>query len=51
MASEDVRFRERAPHPLLGGAVQSYSSYEERHTVSTEEHRLLPEANIDLVFH
>ncbi|WP_437997801.1 helix-turn-helix domain-containing protein [Sorangium sp. So ce185] len=51
MAPEDVRFRERAPHPLLRGAVQSYSSYEERHTVSTEEHRLLPEANIDLVFH
>ncbi|XXX75811.1 helix-turn-helix domain-containing protein [Sorangium sp. So ce134] len=51
MASEDVRYREHAPHPLLRGAVQSYSSYEERHTASTEEHRLLPDANIDLVFH
>ncbi|WP_437326313.1 helix-turn-helix domain-containing protein [Sorangium sp. So ce381] len=50
MTSEDVRYREHAPHPLLRGAVQSYSSYEELHTVSTEEHFLLPDANIDLVF-
>ncbi|WP_437621585.1 helix-turn-helix domain-containing protein [Sorangium sp. So ce1151] len=50
MASEGVRYREHAPHPLLRGAVKSYSSYEERHTASTEEHHLLPDANIDLVF-
>ncbi|WP_437688312.1 helix-turn-helix domain-containing protein [Sorangium sp. So ce176] len=51
MASADVRYLEHAPHPLLRGAVQSCSSYEERHTASTEEHRLLPDASVDLVFH